>query len=151
MHIRTPALISALLLTLLAVAPAHAQAEGDTATVTLVVDAPESLVYDHEPFHWEDTVTYTEGMTALDLLDQVVEARGSTYTATWYDLDGDGTEDDAFVDEIHGVETDFSLIFVGMYWALYENGEYASTGAAGTVLEAGDTITFQYEGFPATV
>lgn len=154
MHIRrTLTLLTALALLTLAL-PSDAAAE-ETATVTLIVEVPEGVFTNtykgYESFTWTDTVAYTDGLTALDLLDQVVAAHGSTYTAVWYDLDGDGEADDAYIDEIDGVASDFGLILFGYYWALYDNGAYASTGAAQLDLEAGDTVTLRYEGWPASV
>ncbi|MBW3582865.1 MAG: DUF4430 domain-containing protein [Euryarchaeota archaeon] len=150
---RTLTLLTALALLTLAL-PLDATAE-ETATVTLVVEVPEGVFTNtykgYESFTWTDTVGYTDGLTALDLLDQVATARGSTYTAVWYDIDGDGQEDDAFIDEIDGVASDFTLLLFGYYWALYDNGAYASTGAAGLVVDAGDTVTLRYEGWPASV
>lgn len=139
---------------LAAALPGPAMAEETDTNVTILIEAPDRLLSDHESFSWTTTLTWEEAQalgtdaTGLDLLDAAVTAHDSTYTVTWYDFDGDGTEESAFVDEINGVATDFSLILAGHYWALYDNGESSPVGINQILLEPGHEIRLTYTGWP---
>lgn len=119
--------------------------EGANDSVRLVVTAGEKLLADHDAFAWDDTVPLAAlppGATGLDLLHHAVAEHASTYTVTWQD-------EDAFVDEIHDVETDFTLLLAGYYWALYADGEFSEVAINRIVLEPGTHVELDYQGWPA--
>ena len=151
----TPAPLAACLTIALLVALTWpAQAIDPPADVTITVTAAPKVAANHEPFSWALTLTWDEVEAldaepdALDLLAHLADTRASTYTATWYDLDGDGQTETAFVDEVNGVHTDFTLIVAGYFWALYENGASSAVGINQIALAPGDHIHLEYTGYP---
>lgn len=95
--------------------------EGDKTVTVKVVHADQS----EKEFTYE---TDDEYLGELLLDEELAEGETSEYGMYITKVDG---EQAVF-------ETD------GAYWALYENGEYASTGADQTVLDDGDEFSLVY-------
>lgn len=136
--------------------PGGALADAPSTDVTIVVEAPQKLLATHEPFTWTLTLTWAEAdalnatgaPTALDLLDHIASTNEATYSVDWFDTTGDGTADAAFVDEIDGVASDFTLILVGTFWALYHNDESSGDAANQLTAAPGDSVRYTYTGWP---
>ena len=57
-------------------------------------------------------------------------------------VEGETSEYGMYITKVDGEQAVFETD--GAYWALYENGEYASTGADQTVLDDGDEFSLVY-------
>lgn len=57
-------------------------------------------------------------------------------------VEGEVSEYGMYITKVDGEQAVFETD--GAYWALYENGEYASTGADQTVLDNGDEFSLVY-------
>ena len=84
-------------------------------------------------------VTFSDGRTARYSINTNEETVGKALVALKL-IAGDESEYGLYVKTVGDETLDFDTD--GMYWAFYENGEYAATGVDATNISAGATYAF---------
>ena len=81
-------------------------------------------------------VTIDAGATAYDAMGMLAAQKKVSFSAKEYPGMG------YLIEEINGQKNDNAA---GMYWIYYINGESATTGVSGYILQNGDKIEWKYE------
>lgn len=118
-------------------APATADAPETTAAATPAEGEKQELGEGSKLFYFD--VTFSNGETS----SYAIHTDADTVGAALVDLNliaGDESEYGLYVKTIGEETLDFNTD--GMYWAFYENGEYAMTGVDSTAITDGTTYSF---------
>ena len=113
------------------------QAPGTTAEPQPIRETVTSIGEGDKLFYFD--VTFSDGETSCYEVHTDAETVGEALVALEL-IAGDESEYGLYVKTIGDETLDYTAD--GMYWAFYENGEYAITGVDATVITEGETYAF---------